>query len=773
MEQGLSQSPSSKQSHSSGCSSCAVEDEVAQLGDLARVRTKMYKKELRLIPQVTLNKSKRKNSETFFDASDDQVIKEKTEPDPSVSATVAHFLADKKLHDTRMKDEGHFATELEDCEQNIDRTSEGSYHFSLGTTQFADFDSETDYRPALKHLDDTIYIAKKVPKPKPFKYKPVQHFDAYAFMREFKVFATKLSYSIDPIKLNHVQQTQFESQNMFLSVQLKKSSEKVEKDFNELFKGEYVDLSAGAREGNRYSLIFWEAGTRIMKRELWSEDIEHFVYGGFSSRFWVLQQYINRMPRGADLPDWMLCWNMITLHLKKEGKTVDLVVSNQFQMDMLLQYLVQMLRINTVSHKRALLKAKMDHEEWSDQAMARKLAEFDSRQRKKQLDFAQAAKIYRFMRIRMKVSYAAWRRGVSVLHLLLKQIQDSYGYFHAHSPVQPVNLSLILTQAKMDDALHLMYSRQQHAELIGRLVGGHAELNSRQAEALENYESKMRLVRTVCRLAFFLLLHQLGVKLAHPLHALQLLLKREEVIKEHFIHRLKETAKYCRVPKGISQEELPLSYLFYNFSIKFIDRIKPEATQTHTCETQGSRAHLTEEAEVEKLLKVPQYSSKALSYVKIDRKRQQVVPVLNQEVQRETIAELQAKFGFLIKLLSLKRRKQFIESDFHHTLPDPDLTRPMANRDVHRLSEQLYARGNYLLKELVRREKHAEVAQIVQVLSTLRKYERQMLYLDARYKREMNLGEDRHSKMLKMFKTAKKSPRAQTPVVKSLKVIPE
>ena len=220
MEQELSpsRSISSDKNHSSGCSSCAVEDEEAKLGDLARVKTIMYKKELRLIPKVTLNRSKRKNSETFFDASDDQVIKENTEPDPSISVTVAHFLAEKKLHDTRMKDEGHFATELEACEEKIDRTSEGSYRFSQGTTELAEFDSETDYGPALKHLDDTIYIAKKAPKRQPFTYKPMQKFDAYAFMRQFKVFATKLSYSIDPIKLNHVKQTQFESQNMFLSV---------------------------------------------------------------------------------------------------------------------------------------------------------------------------------------------------------------------------------------------------------------------------------------------------------------------------------------------------------------------------------------------------------------------------------------------------------------------------------------------------------------------------------------------------------------------------
>ena len=77
------------------------------------------------------------------------------------------------------------------------------------------------------------------------------------------------------------------------------------------------------------------------------EDIEGIVFGGISSRFWMLRKHLCSLTsadhnNGNGVPFYS--WSCITLILKQ--RDVDLVIINQKHMDRLLKFLVY--HMNTV-----------------------------------------------------------------------------------------------------------------------------------------------------------------------------------------------------------------------------------------------------------------------------------------------------------------------------------------------------------------------------------------------------------------------------------------
>ena len=82
------------------------------------------------------------------------------------------------------------------------------------------------------------------------------------------------------------------------------------------------------------------------------EDIQGFVYGGVTSRFWVHRKHINALaPDKIDLLPFN-SWNCITLQLKH--RDVDLVIRSQTQMNMFLKFLIYSLQ--TFDGKRGTAK---------------------------------------------------------------------------------------------------------------------------------------------------------------------------------------------------------------------------------------------------------------------------------------------------------------------------------------------------------------------------------------------------------------------------------
>lgn len=86
-------------------------------------------------------------------------------------------------------------------------------------------------------------------------------------------------------------------------------------------------------------------------------DIMGFVYGGQSSRFWMLRKYLISMPLGQEDKFISLrSWNCITLQLK--NRDVDLVIQNDKDMKVFIRYLVFSLR--TLDGRRDTGKKLLD-----------------------------------------------------------------------------------------------------------------------------------------------------------------------------------------------------------------------------------------------------------------------------------------------------------------------------------------------------------------------------------------------------------------------------
>jgi len=91
-----------------------------------------------------------------------------------------------------------------------------------------------------------------------------------------------------------------------------------------LFNGIETFISAGPEDSDGKKSLLLEQGSK--SRILWADEIESFIYGGVSSRFWVMQNFINNQPNTEDLPGNMLCWNMISLNYKSNEKLLDLII---------------------------------------------------------------------------------------------------------------------------------------------------------------------------------------------------------------------------------------------------------------------------------------------------------------------------------------------------------------------------------------------------------------------------------------------------------------
>lgn len=68
------------------------------------------------------------------------------------------------------------------------------------------------------------------------------------------------------------------------------------------------------------------------------DDIIGIIYGGSSSRFWMLRKHVNCLPRGmlGNLP--FFSWNCLTLQLR--NRDIDLVIKGLDDMRTLLKFLV-------------------------------------------------------------------------------------------------------------------------------------------------------------------------------------------------------------------------------------------------------------------------------------------------------------------------------------------------------------------------------------------------------------------------------------------------
>ena len=68
------------------------------------------------------------------------------------------------------------------------------------------------------------------------------------------------------------------------------------------------------------------------------DHIKSFVYGGFSSRFWLLRKHLNSLPLSEVNNMPFYCWQCITL--KTDTRDIDLVIKNEKDMRYFLEFLI-------------------------------------------------------------------------------------------------------------------------------------------------------------------------------------------------------------------------------------------------------------------------------------------------------------------------------------------------------------------------------------------------------------------------------------------------
>ena len=72
------------------------------------------------------------------------------------------------------------------------------------------------------------------------------------------------------------------------------------------------------------------------------------MFGGFSSRFWMLRKHINSMDRSKLMTIPFYNWECITIEL--EFRFIDIVIKDMTQMDCFIKFLIYTLR--TIDGKR-------------------------------------------------------------------------------------------------------------------------------------------------------------------------------------------------------------------------------------------------------------------------------------------------------------------------------------------------------------------------------------------------------------------------------------
>ena len=140
-------------------------------------------------------------------------------------------------------------------------------------------------------------------------------------------------------------------------------------------------------------------------------DIKGIIFGGVSSRFWMLRVHINSIPisgiKYGDLP--LYAWECITLEMK--NKNVDLVIKNENDMIKLITLII--ISIETKCNKKGSAPKSMKDRYWVEKS------EYYQRILQK----------YKWMKWRSKISFTALQNKKTIQELILYQILKSYYHF--------------------------------------------------------------------------------------------------------------------------------------------------------------------------------------------------------------------------------------------------------------------------------------------------------------------------------------------------------
>ena len=160
----------------------------------------------------------------------------------------------------------------------------------------------------------------------PFKYIEAPKLNPKEYLSFKMIKCKKLNFAVDPVKNNSLEQ------NKNVTCMFPHFKEKTKRDdFMGLFEGETVYITRATKSEAELAIIYKNGSEKKFR----ADEIQGFIFGGFSSRFWLMQNFINMQPPSS-LSSSMLCWNMISISLKSKKEFINLIVPKEQDMDMLI-----------------------------------------------------------------------------------------------------------------------------------------------------------------------------------------------------------------------------------------------------------------------------------------------------------------------------------------------------------------------------------------------------------------------------------------------------
>ena len=182
----------------------------------------------------------------------------------------------------------------------------------------------------------------------------------------------------------------------------------------------------------------------------------------------------------------------------------------------------------------------------------------------------------------MKISYYAWKAGKSVFELLLEQIYKSFQELNQHRAIKKFNIDYFVNRCGVQEMMRQLYkvnpavhpednsATSFNANLVS--TSPCLNINEKSQKILDDYLIRLDLNKRLGRVVLILVLIPLGLINVEPHQQIELMLEREKLIKEHFIHCLgSQNEDYFRIPKQLTQERLPLGFAYYNCLLPLIN----------------------------------------------------------------------------------------------------------------------------------------------------------------------------------------------------------
>lgn len=176
-------------------------------------------------------------------------------------------------------------------------------------------------------------------------------------------------------------------------------------------------------------------------------EIDAFVVGGFSSRFWVLRKHINSLNKEELKKIPFHSWNCITLKIGR--RDIDLVIKNEKHMAIFQKFLIYSLNtLNGIKNSAKPLLQEMTESEITKMKKITRQVQLSAAQVNKinQINeakvFGEISKKYKLLMIRAKISFMALERGMTVQETILHAIWTVYNEY-LWSGVIPIDPKLV------------------------------------------------------------------------------------------------------------------------------------------------------------------------------------------------------------------------------------------------------------------------------------------------------------------------------------------